>query len=74
MVRGPSSGGTGEEGEETNETRLVTAGPPGCLPGSLPRRRWLPGVASSSVQALRWLTETISSRDGEGAGPCRMTV
>jgi hypothetical protein len=74
MVPGPSSGGTGEEGEETNETCLMAAGLPGRLPGSLPRRRWLPGVASSSVQALRWLTETILSRDDEGAGPCRMTV
>jgi hypothetical protein len=54
-------GGAGEEEhEETsgseNETRLVSAGPPGREPGSLPRRRGLPGVASTAVQALRRLT------------------
>ncbi len=32
-------------------------------PGSLPRRRRLPGSASSAVQALRRLTVMTSSRD-----------
>jgi hypothetical protein len=46
-----------------NETRLVAVGPPGCLPSGRLQRRGLPGVGSASMQALRWLTETISSRD-----------
>jgi hypothetical protein len=56
-VPGPSRGGAGGEGEETsgseNETRLVVAGPHGCEPGSLPRRRWLPGVASRGRASLK---------------------
>jgi hypothetical protein len=68
MVPGPSLSGDWEgEGEETrgseNETCLVAAGPPGRLPIGRPRHRRLPGVASASVQALRRLTETISSRN-----------
>jgi hypothetical protein len=55
-VLGPSRGGAGEEGVETsgseNETRLVAAGPPGCEPGGLPRRRRLPGVASAAVSLV----------------------
>ncbi len=39
-------------------------GPPGRLPGGLPRCCRLPGVPFASVQALRQLmTETISFRD-----------
>ncbi len=76
MVPGLSHGGAREEeGEETsgseNETRLVAARLPGREPGSLPRRRGLPGVASAAVQALRRLTASTWSRDltdGEGAG------
>ncbi len=65
-VLGPSCGGAGKEGVETsgseNETRLVAAELPGCEPGSLPRRRRLPGMASAAVQALRRLTAMTSSR------------
>ncbi len=46
-----------------NETHLVLAGPPGCEPGGLPRRRGLPGVVSAAVQALRRLTAITSSRE-----------
>ncbi len=66
-VPGQSRGGAGEEGGETsgsaNETRLAAAGPPGHLPSSRLRCRGLPGVASASVQALKRLTETISTHD-----------
>ncbi len=46
-----------------NETRLVAVGPPGRLPSGQPRHHRPSVVASASMQALRWLTETISSRD-----------
>ncbi len=71
MVLGPSPGGAQAEGGETsgfeNETRLIAARLSGRAvaglatapePGSLPLRRWLPGVASASMQAFRQLTET----------------
>ncbi len=52
------------DGEDTsrseNKTRLVVTGPPG--PGSLLRRRGLPGMASMPVHALRLLTVMFSSR------------
>ncbi len=68
MVPGPSRGGADEgEGEETsgseNETCLFAARPPGRKPGGLPRRRGLPGVASTAVQALMLLMATTSSRN-----------
>jgi hypothetical protein len=48
------------------------------LPRGRPERRRLPGVASASVQSLRRLTETISSRDPtlmvKERGPRRKTV
>ncbi len=75
-VPGPSPGSARAEGEETrgseNETILVAAGPPGQTvaglaappgPGGLLRHHGLPDVASASMQALRWLTETTSSLD-----------
>jgi hypothetical protein len=82
-VPGPSRGGARkEEGEETsrseNKTHLVAAGLPGREPGSLPQRLGLPGMASTAVQALRWLTATTSSRDPtrmvKEQGPRRRTT
>ncbi len=67
-VPGPSLGGVWEEeGEETsgseNQKCLVEAGLPRHLPESRLQCRGLPRVVSTSVQALRRLTETISSQD-----------
>jgi hypothetical protein len=64
----PFCGGAGkEEGEEIsgseNETCLVAVGPPRHEPGSLPRRRGLPGMVSTAMQALRQLVVTTLSRD-----------
>ncbi len=46
-----------------NKTRLVVARPPGRESGGLPLRHGLPGLASTAVEALRWLTALTLSRD-----------
>ncbi len=65
----PCSEGGDTSGSE-NKTRLVAAGPPGwavaCVattprPGSLLRRRGLPGMVSAAVHALKQFTTMISS-------------
>jgi hypothetical protein len=67
-VPGPFCGSSREEESEENsrsenETRLVTAGPPGREPYGLTRQCGLPGVVSAAEQALRQLMATTSSRD-----------
>jgi hypothetical protein len=61
-----------EERGSEKETRLVAVGPLRHLRGGRPWRHGLPGVASTSLQALKQLTETISSLrpdpDGDEAG------
>jgi hypothetical protein len=70
-VLGPSCGGAGREGEETSgsesETHLVAAGPSGCEPSGLPRRRGLCSHTSLKAADGDHLVLRPNS-DGEGAG------